>query len=117
MTTRVADVVFDAPVDQAFSYRVPPELTVGAGQRVAAVLGGAERVGLVVGVREEPAGNARLKPILRALDPVPCDRIWSVGHRRRRPLAGINRLHLVDLAVVRLALVLGQPGPDDGVHR
>jgi primosomal protein N' (replication factor Y) (superfamily II helicase) len=68
MTTRVADVVFDAPVDQAFSYRVPPELTVGAGQRVAAVLGGAERVGLVVGVREEPPGNARLKPILRAVD-------------------------------------------------
>jgi primosomal protein N' (replication factor Y) len=71
MSTRVADVVFDAPVDQPFSYRVPPDLAVDAGQRVTAPLGGAERVGLVVGVREESVVRARLRPITRAVDAVP----------------------------------------------
>ena len=71
MTTRVADVVFDAPIDQPFAYRVPPDLTVRAGQRVAALLGGAERVGLVVGVRDESVVNARLRPIMRPVDAAP----------------------------------------------
>jgi primosomal protein N' (replication factor Y) (superfamily II helicase) len=71
MIACVADVVFDAPVDQPFSYRVPTELTVSPGQRVAAPLGGAERVGLIVGVREESAVNARLRPITRVVDAAP----------------------------------------------
>jgi primosomal protein N' (replication factor Y) len=67
----IAEVVFDAPVDQSFSYRVPSELTVHAGQRVAAPLGGAARVGLVVAVREDSAVNARLRPIMRVVDAAP----------------------------------------------
>jgi primosomal protein N' (replication factor Y) (superfamily II helicase) len=69
--TRVADLVFDAPVDQPFTYRVPPELTVAAGQRVAAPLGGAERVALVLAVREEATPSARLRPLRRIVDAAP----------------------------------------------
>ncbi len=69
--TSVADVVFDAPVDQPFTYRVPPEVTVRPGQRVAAPLGGAERVGLVLAVRDEAAPSARLRPISRIVDATP----------------------------------------------
>jgi primosomal protein N' (replication factor Y) len=67
----VADVVFDAPVDQPFTYRVPPEVTVRPGQRVAAPLGGAERVGLVLAVRDEATPSARLRPISRIVDATP----------------------------------------------
>jgi primosomal protein N' (replication factor Y) len=68
---RVADVVFDAPLDRPFAYRVPADLRVGAGQRVAAPLGGAERVGLVVGVRGDPADHPRLRPLTRVVDATP----------------------------------------------
>ena len=67
----LADVVFDAPVDQPFTYRIPADLTVHPGQRVAAPLGGAERVGLVVAVREDAAPNARLRPLARLVDAAP----------------------------------------------
>jgi len=69
--TRVADVVFDAPVDQPFTYRVPPDVTAAAGQRVAAPLGGAERVGLVLAVRDEITPSARLRPLGRVVDIAP----------------------------------------------
>ena len=49
----IADVVFDAPVDQPFSYRVPDGVDVRSGQRVVAPLGRAERAGLVVALRDE----------------------------------------------------------------
>src|SRR5882724_6981768 len=65
----IADVVFDIPIDRAFSYVVPPGLVVARGQRVAAPLQGRARVGVVVGVHEgDPAG---LKPLQRAIEPVP----------------------------------------------
>ena len=67
----IAEVVFDAPVDQPFSYRIPADLTVQPGQRVAAPLGGAERMGLVVAVREDVATNARLRPLTRVVDAAP----------------------------------------------
>src|SRR5438552_551818 len=67
----LADVVFGAPVDQPFTYRVPPEVTVRPGQRVAAPLGGAERVGLVLAVRDEATPSARLRPISRIVDAAP----------------------------------------------
>jgi primosomal protein N' (replication factor Y) len=69
--TRVADVVFDAPVDQPFTYRVAPDVTVSAGQRVVAPLAGAERVGLVLGVRDETAPSARLRALSRIVDTAP----------------------------------------------
>jgi primosomal protein N' (replication factor Y) (superfamily II helicase) len=68
---RVADLVFDAPLDQPFSYRVPADLSVAPGQRVAAPLGGAERVGLVVAVREDTGANPRLRPLTRVVDCAP----------------------------------------------
>ncbi|HTG10733.1 MAG TPA: hypothetical protein VK746_08050, partial [Candidatus Eisenbacteria bacterium] len=65
----IADVVFDIPIDHAFSYVVPPGLVVARGQRVGAPLQGRARVGVVVGLREgDPAG---LKPLQRAVEPVP----------------------------------------------
>lgn len=66
-----ADVVFDAPVDQPFSYRVPDGLGVRPGQRVVAPLGRARRVGLVVAVRHHDADETKLRPLLRPLDPSP----------------------------------------------
>jgi primosomal protein N' (replication factor Y) len=65
----IADVVFDLPLRRPFSYVVPPGLTLASGQRVSAPLHGRQRVGLVVAVREGDA--AALKPIQRAVEPVP----------------------------------------------
>jgi primosomal protein N' len=65
----IADVVFDIPIDHAFSYVVPPGLVVAPGQRVSAPLQGRARVGVVVGLREGDA--AALKPLQRAIEPVP----------------------------------------------
>ena len=65
----IADVVFDIPLDRAFSYLVPAGLTLERGQRVAAPLQGRGRVGVVVALRDgDPAG---LKPVQRAVEPVP----------------------------------------------
>ncbi|HET9923940.1 MAG TPA: primosomal protein N', partial [Methylomirabilota bacterium] len=64
----IADVVFDIPLDRAFSYLVPAGVTLERGQRVAAPLQGRGRVGVVVALRDgDPAG---LKPVQRAVEPV-----------------------------------------------
>jgi primosomal protein N' (replication factor Y) len=69
MSSRVVSVAFDTPVPHPFSYLVPDGITIAAGQRVAAPLGNAERVGVVVALGEgETAG---LKPLIRVLDRVP----------------------------------------------
>jgi len=65
----IAEVVFDLPLHHPFSYLVPPGLTLSRGQRVSAPLHGRQRVGLVVELREGDA--AALKPIQRAVEPVP----------------------------------------------
>src|SRR5712691_11594304 len=68
----IADVVFDAPVDKPFSYRIPDGFSLRAGQRVVAPLGRAERTGLVVALRDTDAGaESRLRSLLRVLDPSP----------------------------------------------
>jgi primosomal protein N' (replication factor Y) (superfamily II helicase) len=76
---RVADVAFDVPITHAFSYRIPDDLPVAAGQRVVASLKGAERVGMVVSVRD--GNGSGLKPILRAAEP------WPVLSAERLQLA------------------------------
>jgi primosomal protein N' (replication factor Y) len=63
----VADVAFDVPLPHPFSYRVPDDCAVTAGQRVVAPLGRAQRTGIVVGVRES-ADDPRLRSITRVLD-------------------------------------------------
>ncbi|HEY7206116.1 MAG TPA: hypothetical protein VIA61_17550, partial [Methylomirabilota bacterium] len=65
----IADVVFDIPLDQPFSYLVPDGLALSRGQRVSAPLHGRSRIGLVVALRDGDA--ARLKPLQRAVEPVP----------------------------------------------
>ena len=65
----IADIVFDIPIDHAFSYAVPAGLDVTRGQRVSAPLHGRSRVGVVVGLREGDA--TALKPLQRAVEPVP----------------------------------------------
>lgn len=65
----IADVVFDIPLDRAFSYLIPAGLVVRRGQRVTAPLQGRGRIGVVVALREgEVAG---LKALQRAVEPVP----------------------------------------------
>jgi len=65
----IADIVFDIPINHAFSYVVPVGLVVARGQRVSAPLQGRARVGVVVGLHEgDPAG---LKALQRAVEPVP----------------------------------------------
>jgi primosomal protein N' (replication factor Y) len=65
----IADVVFDLPLHRPFSYLVPPGQRLSRGQRISAPLHGRQRVGLVVELREGDAMG--LKPIQRALEPVP----------------------------------------------
>src|SRR2546422_5790718 len=63
------NVSFDTPVAHPFSYLVPEGTTVAPGQRVVAPLGNAERVGVVVGLREGVTPG--LKPFIRVLDAAP----------------------------------------------
>ncbi|HEY7435860.1 MAG TPA: hypothetical protein VIE41_12025 [Methylomirabilota bacterium] len=65
----IADVVFDIPIDHAFSYVVPSGLAVARGQRVGAPLQGRARIGVVVGLHEGDVTG--LKPLQRAVEPVP----------------------------------------------
>ena len=102
----IADIVFDAPVDQPFTYRVPPELAVRAGQRVAAPLGGAERVGLVVAVRDDTTVNARLRPITCLVDAAPL-----LGPQALELVRFLAAQSLTSLGSTALAL-LPPPGPD-----
>jgi primosomal protein N' (replication factor Y) len=67
-----ADVVFDRPVDQAFTYLVPEELrpSVAIGKRVRAPFGrgaGKAVVGYCVGLSESAPGR-KVKPLLAVLD-------------------------------------------------
>jgi primosomal protein N' (replication factor Y) (superfamily II helicase) len=64
---QTADVAFDTPVEHPFSYRVPPGWTLTPGQRVAAPLGRAERIGVIVALRDEDV--PALKPLTRVVDP------------------------------------------------
>jgi primosomal protein N' (replication factor Y) len=98
--SRVADVVFDAPLDQPFSYRIPADVAVQPGQRVAAPLGGAERVGLVVGVREDHAPNARLRPLTRVVDTAPL-----LGPRALDLVRFLSAQSLTSLGSTALALL------------
>lgn len=65
----IADVVFDIPLDHPFSYLVPDGLALSRGQRVSAPLHGRSRIGVVVALRD--GDTARLKPVQRAVEPVP----------------------------------------------
>ena len=76
----IAEVAFDAPVDHPFSYRVPPGWAPERGQRVLAPLGGAQRVGIVLGLRD--GDEAALKPLLSLAEPAPV-----LFHRPQRPAA------------------------------
>lgn len=65
----IADVAFDAPVSHPFSYLVPPGVAVAPGQRVVAPLAGAQRLGMVVKVRD--GHDDRLRALIRVADPSP----------------------------------------------
>jgi primosomal protein N' (replication factor Y) (superfamily II helicase) len=65
----IADVAFDVPLLHPFSYRVPDGWNVARGQRVVAPLGAAQRVGMVLALREGDA--TRLKPLMRLADARP----------------------------------------------
>jgi len=62
----IADIAFDTPVDHPFSYVVPDDIRVTLGQRVSAPLGRAQRIGVVVALRE--GDGAGLKPLGRVVD-------------------------------------------------
>lgn len=65
----IAEVVFDLPRQQPFSYAIPPGMGLQRGQRVSAPLHGRSRVGVVVALRD--VDGPGLKPIERPVDTVP----------------------------------------------
>ncbi len=67
------EVAFPIPVDQAFTYRLPPDRTAAVGCRVEAPLGRRKAVGWVVALsRDAPSVDpGSIKTILRVLDPEP----------------------------------------------
>lgn len=65
----IADIVFDVPVDHAFSYRIPEGWSLAPGQRVLAPLRGAARVGMVVAIRS--GADETLKRLSALVDPAP----------------------------------------------
>ncbi|KMO33376.1 primosome assembly protein PriA [Methylobacterium variabile] len=77
MTAPIADVLIPLALDQAYSYAVPPELTLAEGDVVQVPLGPRETVGVVWGLRDGAGSNLRrvsgrigvetLSPALRRL--------------------------------------------------
>jgi len=67
----IAQVVFDLPVERAFSYQVPAALAgrIGPGHRVLAPFRGRPRLGVVVGVT--PTDDPALASLDRPRDPIP----------------------------------------------
>jgi primosomal protein N' (replication factor Y) len=65
----IAEVVFDLPRLEPFSYAIPPGMGLQPGQRVSAPLHGRSRIGVVVAVRD--VDRPGLKPIERPVDSVP----------------------------------------------
>jgi primosomal protein N' len=65
----IAEVVFDLPRLEPFSYAIPPGMGLQPGQRVSAPLHGRSRIGVVVAVHA--ADRPGLKSIERPLDAVP----------------------------------------------
>jgi primosomal protein N' (replication factor Y) len=65
----IAEVIFDLPRQQSFSYAIPPGLALQRGQRVSAPLHGRSRIGVVVALRDVDMPG--LKPIGRPVDSVP----------------------------------------------
>jgi primosomal protein N' (replication factor Y) len=66
----VADVLLPVAVDIAYSYRVPVDMTLAAGDFVDVSLGPRETTGLVWAVRRSAAGS-NLKPVLARRDIAP----------------------------------------------
>jgi primosomal protein N' (replication factor Y) (superfamily II helicase) len=68
---RVADVAVARPLDQTFSYRIPPEWSdiVSAGIRVHVPLGTAVVPGVVVTTRDGGQDESGLKSLLRLVEP------------------------------------------------
>jgi|GEM_PF-795981 len=62
----IAEVAFEGPLPRPFSYLVPAGWTAWRGQRVAAPLRGAARVGVIVALHDGDA--AALKPLLARVD-------------------------------------------------
>jgi primosomal protein N' (replication factor Y) len=70
----LVDVVLDRPLDQAFTYSVPPALAAAAapGVRVAVPFSGRREVGVVcAAVESSSVDRAKLKPVARVLDREP----------------------------------------------
>lgn len=66
---RIADVVFDLPLDHAFSYSLPAGVTVARGQRVRSPLAGRARIGMVTDLRDGDVTG--LRPVGEPVEPVP----------------------------------------------
>lgn len=116
----IADVVFDVPVDRAFTYAVPAGWTLAPGQRVLAPLQGAHRSGMVVAVRAEavavamgPRGSGALKPLLRVVDPRP---VFSPAQLELAGWIAAESLSSVGSTCAALAPPAARAG-DDGVAR
>ena len=65
----IAEVVFDLPRSEPFSYEIPRGMVLQPGQRVRAPLHGRARIGVVVALSDRDAPG--LKPIERPVDHVP----------------------------------------------
>ena len=67
-----AEIVFDRPLDHAYTYAVPAGLreAIAVGKRVLAPFGKGDRqtVGFCVGLSETPPGEHKLKPLLQVMD-------------------------------------------------
>lgn len=68
-----ADVVFNLPLDQTFTYTVPEPMqeTIQPGMRVQVSFGAGKQTGYVVGLKSECAADFKLKPVLDLPDGVP----------------------------------------------
>jgi primosomal protein N' (replication factor Y) len=73
----IADVVFDLPLRQAFSYAAPDARALARGQRVWAPLRGKPRLGVVIALRR--GDGVGLEPLGEAVEPVPIASETALG--------------------------------------
>jgi len=112
MTLRVVDVLVPVALDQAYSYRVPAGLDVGAGDIVMVPLGARESPGVVWSANPNPAPGLhnRLRDIVEKLD------LPALKPELRRFVDWVANYTLASRGtVLRMVLRMGHPPrPDRG---
>ena len=116
---KIADVLVPVAVDQAYSYRIPPHMTLAPGDFVEVPLGTRSTVGVVWEIRKGPGSNLKAIESRYDLPPVsePLRQFiywvarWTLSPRGMVLRMGIRAPHSAGPEPVRIGVRLAGPAP------